>query len=416
MCQNDFLINSNLNLFHIDATNFLKENLDLNNIIFNSKYESPIHNSNNKRNNFCLNYIKNNNNESCVLNNNQENKNHNLYFKDIYSTPINPRNIIKKEPSKAGPNILIQSLIKKSQNNVTEQKTKSSNQNKYNNYELIKLLISNEKVKNNFPVDYLDEAIFDICNELKENKNYDINQIQLRQIHFFLINFIINFFKLRKLYFNFLLKIFVASKLSESTLFLTFEIFDKFISLQKIDENEFLLVLITSFVIAVKYNEKGVANLDDIIKVCNNIFTKEQLLKCEIKIMNIINYNIMPSNVFELYQFISVAKNLDDKIYNFGLFLLEMIIIVGENLKYSPIIILESVFLLILETTNKIDHSLDLYKYIKCNLTNYKNEVFNCILDIKKECLAIKNRDMDELIIKFSKEKYCFISQDYGLI
>ena len=52
--------------------------------------------------------------------------------------------------------------------------------------------------------------------------------------------------------------------------------------------------------------------------------------------MDKLNYNISMPTIFDLFQFINVIKNLSLKDYNLGLFILEMFVVSGGVLKYSP--------------------------------------------------------------------------------
>ena len=61
--------------------------------------------------------------------------------------------------------------------------------------------------------------------------------------------------------------------------------------------------------------------------------------------MESLNYNISMPTIFDLFQFIKVTKNLTEKDYYLGLFILEMFIIIGVALKYNPINIIEAIYL-----------------------------------------------------------------------
>ena len=70
--------------------------------------------------------------------------------------------------------------------------------------------------------------------------------------------------------------------------------------------------------------------------VCDQKFKKDQIIKFESYIMEKLNYNISMPTIFNLFQFINVIKNLSLKDYNLGLFILEMFVVSGGVLKYSP--------------------------------------------------------------------------------
>ena len=135
--------------------------------------------------------------------------------------------------------------------------------------------------------------------------------------------------------------------------------------------------------------------------------------------MDKLNYNISIPTIFDLFQFIKVIKNLNLKDYNLGLFILEMFVISGGVLKYNPLNTIEAIYLLIMETNGKEKRNLNLYNYMNnfnINLILYKEETNKCLLNIKDECLHVKEKNFTYLIKKFSSEKFQKISIDFQLI
>ena len=126
----------------------------------------------------------------------------------------------------------------------------------------------------------------------------------------------------------------------------------------------------------------------------------------------------MPT-IFDLFQFIKVIKNFTQKEYYLGLFILEMFIISGGDLKYKPLNIIEAIYLLVLEINGKEIRNLNLYNYMNyfnINLIIYSEETDKCLLDIKDECIHIKENNLANLIKKFASEKYQKISVDFHLL
>ena len=271
----------------------------------------------------------------------------------------------------------------------------------------------------NFPVEYLNEMISDLCTNLYNGK-YNSEKIKLKQSLYF--NNSYNFFEIRSSLFNFILQLTINTSISEATLFLTYNIFDRYIFNQSENINnkdELYLIIITCFVLSIKYNETTVPNLEELCLICQNKFNKEQINKCELNIMEKLNYNISIPTIFDLYQFIKVIKNMSPKEYYLGLFILEMFIISGGALKYNPLNNIEAIYLLVLETTGKEKRNLNLYNYMNffnINLITYNEETDKCLLDIKDECIHIKERNFSSLIKKFSYEQFQKITVDFQLL
>ena len=103
-------------------------------------------------------------------------------------------------------------------------------------------------------MEYIHEMVVDICYHLLNNEyTYDkiktTNNININEQNTFLFQESQNFFRYRKFYFNFLLQISLGCPISDSTLFLSFAIFDRFLCSSFVNYDDFLLIIITSFVL-----------------------------------------------------------------------------------------------------------------------------------------------------------------------
>ena len=352
----------------------------------------------------------------------------NIYTQNIILHSINSKknpNLAKnnentKNNENDNKNKYIQHIILKSLNKNKEEKLKKGINENYNNIEfntnnIIRVIVSNERIMKNFPVEYLNEMICDLCNNLYQSK-YNYEKIIQNQA----FNEYQGFLEKRKSLFNFILRLSMNSKISETTLFLAYNIFDRFISFENSYSDDLLLIIIiTSFSIAIKYSESSVPNLEELCTICGNKFNKEQINKCELNIMEKLGYNISIPTIYDLYQFIKVHKNMASKEFYLGLFILEMFVISGGALKYNPLIVIEAIFFITLETTGKEKIFLNLYNYIslsKINRIKYNEEINNCFLNVKEECLHVKDKNFFYLIKKFASEKYDKISVDFQLV
>ena len=289
---------------------------------------------------------------------------------------------------------------------------------------IIRVIVSSEKIIKNFPMEYIHEMVVDICYHLLNSEcTYDkiksINDININEQNTFLFQESHNFFEYRKFYLNFLLQISLGTQISESTLFLSFGIFDRFLCSTFVNYDDFLLIIVTSFVLAIKYNESSEVNLDELCQICQKKFGKEEINKCEINIMEKLDYNLSIPTIFDLFQFIKIIKYLNEKEYYFGLFVLEMFVINGGNLRYNALIVIEAIYKLICQTTGKQSKNSILYEYLSnsgINIIKYEENINNCLLEIKSNCVNIQNNDFSVLINKFSDDKYKKISIDFQLI
>ena len=96
-----------------------------------------------------------------------------------------------------------------------------------------------------------------------------------------------------------------------------------------------------------------------------------------------------------------------------------MFLIGGGALKYNPLIVIEAIYLITLETSGKDKIFLNLYNYIsKSNINSikYNEDIKNCFLNVKDECLHVKEKNFFYLIKKFASEKYEKISANFQLL
>ena len=385
--------------------------------------------------NITLNVSQNKKNSASLslnLGNGQNRTNHshiNIYTQNIILHSLNKIKNTNSFHNNENENINkeIQHIILKSLKKNKEENIKKSNNDKNENFnkvilntnDIIRVIVSNEKILKNFPIEYLNEMIYDICINLYNDK-YNSEKLKSKQSYYY--NNYQNYFETRSSLFNFILQLTMNTSISEATLFLIYNIFDRYISIQSENINhkdELLLIIITCFVLAIKYNETRVPNLEELCLICQNKFNKEQINKYELNIMESLNYNISLPTIFDLFQFIRVIKNLTQKEYYLGLLILEMFIISGGALKYNPLNIIEAIYLLVLETIGKEKRNLNLYNFVdyySINLIIYNEETEKCLLDIKDECMHIKEKNFTNLIKKFASDKYQGISFDFHLL
>ena len=74
----------------------------------------------------------------------------------------------------------------------------------------------------------------------------------------------------------------------EASLFLTFNIFDRYASIESINNNELSLIIIACLVLAIKYTETCVVNFNKLY-ICDQKFDKKLIIKWELYIMDKLN-------------------------------------------------------------------------------------------------------------------------------
>ena len=401
-CYSDFLTNSyqgsnNTFLSINDSTNYICHNTILN-TVQNKKERTPLF----------VNLINQSNkvkyNKSIILHILKDNKNTNSFY---------------KTNNKDAQHTILNSSLKKNETIKKSNKENTNNNNKvFNSKNIIRVILSSEKAIKNFPMEYLNEMICDLCSNLF-NFECSFDKIKTTQNNLYNQQQEYCFFDKRMSNFNFILHLTTNSCIKEATLFLAFVIFDRYSSKQPINKDESHIIAIISFAIAIKYMESNAPNLDQLYNLCRKTFSKEQINKHELDIMEKLNYNISIPTIFDLFQFVRVIKNMNLRDYNLGLFILEMFYISGGALKYNALIIIEALYLIILEISGKEKKNLNLYSYIAdsgIDIIKYNEDIKKCLLGIKNECIHIKEKKYIYLVKKFASEKYQKISVDFQLL
>ena len=401
-CYSDFLTNSyqgsnNTFLSINDSTNYICHNTILN-TVQNKKERTPLF----------VNLINQSNkakyNKSIILHILKDNKNTNSFY---------------KTNNKDAQHTILNSSLKKNETIKKSNKENTNNNNKvFNSKNIIRVILSSEKAIKNFPMEYLNEMICDLCSNLF-NFECSFDKIKTTQNNLYNQQQEYCFFDKRMSNFNFILHLTTNSCIKEATLFLAFVIFDRYSSKQPINKDESHIIAIISFAIAIKYMESNAPNLDQLYNLCRKTFSKEQINKHELDIMEKLNYNISIPTIFDLFQFVRVIKNMNLRDYNLGLFILEMFYISGGALKYNALIVIEALYLIILEISGKEKKNLNLYSYIAdsgIDIIKYNEDIKKCLLGIKNECIHIKEKKYIYLVKKFASEKYQKISVDFQLL
>ena len=401
-CYSDFLTNSyqgsnNTFLSINDSTNYICHNTILN-TVQNKKERTPLF----------VNLINQSNkvkyNKSIILHILKDNKNTNSFY---------------KTNNKDAQHTILNSSLKKNEAIKKSNKENTNNNNKvFNSKNIIRVILSSEKAIKNFPMEYLNEMICDLCSNLF-NFECSFDKIKTTQNNLYNQQQEYCFFDKRMSNFNFILHLTTNSCIKEATLFLAFVIFDRYSSKQPINKDESHIIAIISFAIAIKYMESNAPNLDQLYNLCRKTFSKEQINKHELDIMEKLNYNISIPTIFDLFQFVRVIKNMNLRDYNLGLFILEMFYISGGALKYNALIVIEALYLIILEISGKEKKNLNLYSYIAdsgIDILQYNEDIKKCLLEIKNECIHIKEKKYIYLVKKFASEKYQKISVDFQLL
>ena len=338
---------------------------------------------------------------SDVLNNKQNNKNEKSEeIKNIISFDI------KKDENK--------SIIKKFETFEVSEDDKSSKLEKDAMKEESQFLIE-EKIQKN--PQYLSEYLFDILENLLLEESSYIKRNYINPDYLFSINNNEITPEIRLVSINWLImmlhKVF---KFKESTLFLSVQLVDRFLTKKMLSLEKTELLLLTSLLIASKHEEIDYINMKEALQLSSNKFTQNQITSMEYEILTELDFEIIAPNMIDYYNIFCTILNMTEIERNKGQYLLNIILIDFNMLEYSNFILALAVVKLIIKKSVKSLIKVITDLLIKNNenicLNMLKDEdivdvVCKKIRKLYQKFINCKYKNIQE---KFSEEKYCSVS------
>ena len=243
-----------------------------------------------------------------------------------------------------------------------------------------------EKEKERNPLiveEYFDEILYSLLKEETEfiskqliNHNYLINEDNEISP------------EMRAMVVDWLLEVHQIFHFQEKCLFTTIQIIDKYLSKQNITIEQFQLLALTALNIASKQEEVEYPILDNFITISKNTLTKKEMITMENKVLSIIDYEILSPTILDFFQIYAAVCNLNPVEISQGLYIMNIILIDINMLKYRNSILAFAV-LEIIAKENKINELFSFLKEINKKAFeingNKKNVCQILIDDINKE-------------------------------
>lgn len=161
----------------------------------------------------------------------------------------------------------------------------------------------------------------------------------------------------------------------------------------------------TSLLISTKYEEIYPPNLDDLLSVSENKFTREEVLKMEMDMLVTLEFNITTPSAYrflERFRKLSSVAN-EDKIFFFAQYLQEIALLDASLLKYAPSEIAASALILstrCLKRVNAWNKEME-------KTTEFTEEYLAPIIeDVKSFIVEVNPKFLTTLKYKFSKPDY----------
>ena len=210
-------------------------------------------------------------------------------------------------------------------------------------------------------------------------------------------------------------------KFEENTLFLTIQIFDRYLSKVILDTEKTELLLLSSFILASKQNEVDYVNMQEALQLAKQKFNKEQIVNMEYDILKIINFEVLAPTMCEFFTIFANFLNLSNKKINEGLYLLNIVLADYHMLEYPNFLLALAILKLITKTINqnlmsiiinviKEKKIVGFYNIINIEENRYQEKILELCNKIKllfNTFIETKYKNIQE---KFSESKFNFIS------
>ena len=142
--------------------------------------------------------------------------------------------------------------------------------------------------------------------------------------------------KMRSILVDWLVDVHVKFRLRSQTLFLTVNLLDNFLEKNVVSRQHLQLVGVTCLMIICKYEEIYPPNLKDYVAVCDNAYTREQILEIEGQILLTVDFDVARPTVLIFLELLQNKIGLEPRAYVFANYILENTLFDLEMLKYSP--------------------------------------------------------------------------------
>lgn len=142
--------------------------------------------------------------------------------------------------------------------------------------------------------------------------------------------------KMRSILIDWMVDVHLKFNLLSETMFLTVSIVDRFLALKPISRHKLQLVGITAMLIAAKYEELFCPEVRDFVFICDNSFSKDEILGLEIQILNALNFSLTPATPLHFLRRFSKAARSDSTTHTLSKYLAELSLLDYEMLAFQP--------------------------------------------------------------------------------
>ena len=213
--------------------------------------------------------------------------------------------------------------------------------------------------------------------------------------------------RMRAILVDWLIEVHLKFRLAPETLYLTVNIIDRYLNKKMVSRPRLQLVGVVAFMIATKYEEVYPPEIRDLVYICDNSYSKLELLDMEEFILKELNYNVtVPSAHAFLIRYLK-AGHADEKIVRVACYILDGTLTSYKMLKYLPSQLAAAAVFIARHHTERRNWSPTLQHY-----TQYTEEE---IKPIAREVLAAKAAtpaSLKSVRLKYEEERFGRIANE----
>ena len=147
---------------------------------------------------------------------------------------------------------------------------------------------------------------------------------------------------MRALALEWLIDVHYKFKLLPETLFLTVNYMDRFLSTNNISKKDLQLVAICALQIASKYEDIYPPERADFEYVCDNAYSKDQIILCEKAIWAGLNFEMSPHTSNRCLERFCQIMGSDDLVKSYAQYLIECCLVEYSLIKWKPSLVAAS--------------------------------------------------------------------------
>lgn len=213
--------------------------------------------------------------------------------------------------------------------------------------------------------------------------------------------------KMRSILIDWIVDVCSKYRLLPQTLFMTVNLIDRYLAQKQVLRQHLQLIGVACLMIVGKFEEIYPPVLKDYVSVCDNAYTKEQILAIEADILVSLDFDITQTSSFSFLQLIQQKFQLDEKSFAFARYILENALLDIESLKYGNLFLATGALFLV----NRI-FKRGAWNTEHCKFTGVdEKEAKRCARDLFLMIQRVEGTNLTAVKRKFWKKEFFEVSR-----